>query len=157
MTIVKNRIFLGVMTFPLVLAIILFGGYLLNGIISSKAEVSLLFRWGTFLVVLLVVITLCSFYIRRFFQERDVVVVINGERLSINDRAIPLQEVERVERTLIWGDNATRSFRVSLRSRDGDRIVLVYYADGQSSQDLAQELSRMLQLPIHQKETAWGW
>lgn len=157
MTIIKNRIFLGVMTFPLVLAIILFGGYLLYGIITSSAEVSLLFRLGSVVVVLLVVITLCSFYIRRFFQERNVVVVITEALLSINDRTIPLQEVERVERTLIWGDNATRSFRVSLRLRNSDRIVLVYYGDGHTSQDLAQELSRMLQLPIHQKETAWGW
>ena len=132
-------------------------GYMLYGVLTSQAQVALWERWGVAALIIVVSIALCSFYLVRLVQERNVVISMDGEVVMINDKRHVIGSLLCIEFVNIRGDNATRTFRVRLRLADGNAIVLVYYGDQPNTESLSKELSNMLAIPVKRIETMWGW
>ncbi len=153
----KNRAVLGGFTFATILAVLSLSGYMLFGILTSQAQVTFWERWGVAALIIVVTIVLCSFYLLRLVQERNVVISMAGDAIIINDQRYAFGGILCIEFVNIRGDNATSTFRVRLRLADGRAIVLVYYGDRRNAESLSRELSNMLAIPIKRIETMWGW
>lgn len=155
--IVKERAVLGAFTSLLILAVLSLSGYMLYGVLTSQAQVALWERWGVAALIIVVSIALCSFYLLRLVQERNVVISMAGDVVIINDKRYAMGSLLCIEFVNIRGDNATRTFRVRLRLADGRAIVLVYYGDQRNAESLSSELSNMLEIPLRRIETMWGF